>query len=247
MKTNTLALKTAAAATFLLNSFMYSQDLVSLNVGTTLPQYTYDASSKVVTAQMTVRNTGFANSNAFDVALFLKDVNSSTEYEIDRSNYSGLSYNQLGNANTLYITNWTINLSNETQLPGGTYKVQARINDNQNAYETNYTNNQENFGNASFTYVQAVTGIKENASSFQASVFPNPSTGIFRLELHNEQLTSSKLTVDIYNALGEKVYSTFHIGSESSFDVDLSHQAKGLYFIKLSSEEKSVTQKLILK
>lgn len=247
MKTNTLALKTSVAATFLLNSFMYSQDLVSLNVGTTLPQYTYDAGSKVITAQMTVRNTGFFNCNAFDVALFLKDANSSAEYEIDRSNFSGLSYNQLNNANTLYITNWTVNLNNESQVPSGTYKVQARINDNQSAFETNYTNNLENFGNASFTYVQTVTGIEENVSSFQASVFPNPSTGAFRVEFNKEHLASSKLTIDVYNALGEKVNSASLNGTESYFDVDLSRQAKGLYFVKLSNDQKSVTQKLILK
>lgn len=247
MKTNTLALKTSFAATFLLNGFMYSQDLVSLNVGTTLPQYTYDASSKVITAQMTVRNTGFFNCNAFDVALFLKDANSSAEYEIDRSNFSGLSYNQLNNANTLYITNWTVNLNNESQVPSGTYKVQAKINDNQDAFETNYTNNLENFGNSSFTYVQSVTGIQENANTFQLSVFPNPTTGIFRLELNKEQLASSKLSIDIYNMVGEKVNAISLNGRDSSFDIDLTNQAKGLYFVKLSSDQKSVTRKLILK
>ena len=243
----TLLSKTTLGASLLVCSTMHAQDLISLNVGTTLPSYTYAPTTKEITAQMTVRNVGFFNSNAFDVALFLRNINTSTEYEIDRTNFSGLSYNQLGNANTLYITNWIVDLDDKPQVPGGTYRVIARINDNQNAYETNYTNNQENFGNLSLVYTQASVGIKENNGSLNSTIFPNPTNGIFRIEFAEEKSINTEALVEIYTITGEKVYSLSTSASPSLLEFDLSDHAKGIYFVKTTNKYGFDMKKLVVK
>jgi hypothetical protein len=246
MKTSILLSKTTLVAALVVCGSAQAQDLISLNVGTTLPSYTYEPSSKEITAQMTVRNVGFFNSTAFDVALFLKNSNTSTEYEIDRTNYSGLSYNQLGNANTLYITNWIVDLDDKPAVPGGTYRLIARINDNQNAFETNFTNNQENFGNLSFVYASASVGIQENKSDLHSTIFPNPTNGIFRVEFSDAQLVNTEVKFEIYNVVGGKIDSFSRLVSQPFVDVDLTNQPKGVYFLKIENGSKDTIKKIVV-
>ena|SRR3990172_11664508 len=78
--------------------------------------------------------------------------------------------------------------------------------------------------------------VNELSNSFNISVFPNPSNGIFTLQ-SAEEITS----VEIYNVLGEKVWS----GSEQ-IEIDLSAQSKGIYFVKVLSTDKVSTQKIVI-
>jgi len=232
-------LKILTLATFLSGGISYSQDLTSINVGVTLPTYTFNASTNEITAQMTVRNVGFFNSNAFDVALFLKNVNTNTEYEIDRVNQSGLSYNQLNNANTLYITNWVVDLDSEPQVPLGTYRLIAKINDNQNATETNYTNNNELFGNKNFSYTSSSVGLKENLKQSSVSVYPNPTEEYLYLKTEGKSLSEFRLlAMDGRLLLKETI-------TNSVARIELADLPAGIYFAEISGPEFLVTKKII--
>jgi hypothetical protein len=70
------------------------------------------------------------------------------------------------------------------------------------------------------------------------SVYPNPSSGIFKITSSIE-----KGTFEIYNVQSKKVYS----GSVSSnFQIDISEQPNGIYFLQLSTSEGMVNKKIIL-
>ena len=83
---------------------------------------------------------------------------------------------------------------------------------------------------------------KTNSSSTpsQFSINPNPSTGLFSLQLSEN--TPSQ--VFIYNSLGEVVYQSSTINNQSS--IDLSSHPRGIYFIKLISEGNIYTEKIII-
>jgi len=78
-----------------------------------------------------------------------------------------------------------------------------------------------------------VTGIANvNSANDPIKVYPNPNTGVFRMQLPT---INDKLTVEIYNVVGQKVYSQLSIGNVESI-IDLSSQPNGLYFYRVISE-----------
>lgn len=61
------------------------------------------------------------------------------------------------------------------------------------------------------------------------TIYPNPNNGVFTIQ---SSVVSGKLLVEVYNVLGEKVYSQFIVNS-SSFIVNLSKQPQGIYFYRV--------------
>jgi len=88
----------------------------------------------------------------------------------------------------------------------------------------------------------STSGIIENNNMSSVSVFPNPSNGSFVLSFDNTELAYEKL--EIYNPLGEQVYTTSTINQQ--MHIDLNNQSKGIYFIKLENGLGIYTQKIIL-
>ena len=85
-------------------------------------------------------------------------------------------------------------------------------------------------------------GLIENDLANEISVFPNPSNGIFQLNFKNEQ--SFIGTLEIYNAIGEKVYAESNI--EEQMQIDLSAFSKGIYYLEIISATKNYYQKIIV-
>jgi hypothetical protein len=81
-----------------------------------------------------------------------------------------------------------------------------------------------------------VLSLKENKGFL---LFPNPTSGTFKIQ--SPQLKNSQL--EIFNMLGEKIYSDFTLGEEST--VSLNAPA-GIYFVRVSDGEKAYTQKLVV-
>jgi len=74
------------------------------------------------------------------------------------------------------------------------------------------------------------------------SVYPNPSSGIFNIEWPNNENTS----ITVYNYLGQKILEKKNIIT-GSYPLDLSNQSKGLYILKIASNGKLASKKIILK
>ena len=87
-------------------------------------------------------------------------------------------------------------------------------------------------------------------SNEQWTIFPNPSNGIFKLQMNPQHSGSvDNYQISIFNLVGEKVYSivnTKMVTQNSLLSVDLSAQSKGVYFLQIIYENKSVVNKKII-
>ncbi len=111
---------------------------------------------------------------------------------------------------------------------------------------TTYTVNGTNANGCSnvTTVVQNVspcTGIQtvNNTSSALVKVYPNPSNGIFMVELEN---TLSK-AISIIDFTGKVVMQ--HSTNESSFNIDISQLANGIYHVKIVNDNAIHVLKLV--
>lgn len=79
-------------------------------------------------------------------------------------------------------------------------------------------------------------------------VYPNPSTGKFRLILPENPIHSS-CSVQIINTVGSVVYSSEinHTQGNSSIDFDVSNLQSGLYFLKFNTGYRIYLDKLIIR
>ena len=76
------------------------------------------------------------------------------------------------------------------------------------------------------------------------NVFPNPSTGIFNVTLVPQK---ESINFEIFDIRGKQIQAEIISANQSQFNFDLSNVSKGVYFLKLSNENISTTQKLIVK
>jgi len=86
-----------------------------------------------------------------------------------------------------------------------------------------------------------VVGIEEKQSSHktQVAIYPNPSTGIFTLQLDNP----SYYSISITSITGQMIFSEEFTGRE--FQVDLSAARAGIYFITVRTDKISWTGKVM--
>lgn len=86
------------------------------------------------------------------------------------------------------------------------------------------------------------TGIDEDLNNLSVNLYPNPSNGIFSINLKN---THTQKVIDIRNVLGERVYSA-NLSDEKT-KIDLSTEKKGIYFYQLKTENEIIsTGKIII-
>ncbi|HXB14086.1 MAG TPA: T9SS type A sorting domain-containing protein, partial [Bacteroidia bacterium] len=77
----------------------------------------------------------------------------------------------------------------------------------------------------------------ENVVSNPAGVviYPNPNNGQFIIQLSNSNKLSASSQLEIYNMIGEEIYSQFNIHN-SAFNIDLTSRANGIYLYRVLSE-----------
>ncbi|MCW3072234.1 MAG: repeat-containing protein [Bacteroidetes bacterium] len=81
---------------------------------------------------------------------------------------------------------------------------------------------------------------EEEMQEEDVTIYPNPSTGVFKIETEEDE----KAMIYVYNMKGEKVKSFVHRGTISS--MDLGGMPKGIYMVKIITEDKSISKKIIL-
>ena len=95
----------------------------------------------------------------------------------------------------------------------------------------------------------ATTGIETHTQqTAQVSVYPNPSTGIFKLQLNSVSDNVSTVQINVTNILGEIIYSSEEQISNNclSKEIDLQNADNGAYFMKVSIGDKTYTSKTII-
>ncbi len=83
-----------------------------------------------------------------------------------------------------------------------------------------------------------VTGIAENASNLNVTIFPNPVSSI--LTINNVKDSE----ISIYNILGSEIMTVNSINNIKT--IDMSNLSEGTYFVKISNERGVVTEKVVI-
>jgi plastocyanin len=89
----------------------------------------------------------------------------------------------------------------------------------------------------------SITGIAENQSQTNISVYPNPSNGQFQFTIDGSQVAKN-CKVEIYNVQGERIYQS--VITDTKSDIDLSNQTNGIYFVKIYNGQTILTKKIVI-
>jgi len=88
-------------------------------------------------------------------------------------------------------------------------------------------------------------GVGEDAESIALEVYPNPTKGIFNVDINTVELINAKLQV--VDALGKVVLEQQALAQGSNqISVDLSNNQQGIYFVIVSSEDQRIVKKIFL-
>jgi len=153
-------------------------------------------------------------------------------YEIPDVNFSS---NSIGNI-TEYA--WTFEggepaTSNEenptiSYYVPGVYSVSLTVSDGDN--ENTITKDD-------FITVHYWVGFEER-ETLKYKLYPNPSSGIFTLEV------SADVSVEIRNTVGSLIYQNENISAKET--IDLSQKAKGIYFVTVRNANQSFVEKIVI-
>ncbi len=83
-------------------------------------------------------------------------------------------------------------------------------------------------------------------NSFEANIYPNPSSGMFNLELKN--MLEGKLSVGIYNQFGQEVYFAEQTIDNTFYreQFDMNSLPSGLYLIHIANGENKLTRRALI-
>jgi hypothetical protein len=86
------------------------------------------------------------------------------------------------------------------------------------------------------------TDVNEWTNEASFLVYPNPTKGVFKVA----NGSNSNIKIEIYNAMAEIIYKSESV--EAKTEIDLSKEPKGIYFIRLTQDNKTfeTPQKLII-
>ncbi len=92
---------------------------------------------------------------------------------------------------------------------------------------------------------EILSSLEDKIFDGKLSVHPNPSKGIFNLDL--VEVNSGEYVISVTNILGEVVYfETRNVNNTSSTKLDLSNLNNGIYMLNVQNENSNINKKLII-
>jgi hypothetical protein len=181
------------------------------------------------------------------------DANGCTGSASGNTNVSSNAYVDLG-ADTIICSTATLTL-NAGNFSAYTWQ--------DNSTASNFIVNGNNLGPGNYTFyvnvtdangcngadtihvnVSICTGIAA-AAGFSFGVLPNPSEGIFTLQLNNS--FADEISVEVFNLQGQHVMTRhIEINSSDRAEIDLTVLGKGIYYLRVSDGENSAVEKIII-
>ncbi|MCA6365212.1 MAG: PKD domain-containing protein [Bacteroidetes bacterium] len=92
-----------------------------------------------------------------------------------------------------------------------------------------------------------ITGMETNTLTAGFAVNPNPNNGLFNVSFVSE--TTSDYTVEVFNALGQMVYSEMiaNFSGQYNREMNLSAFGAGLYTLRVRSNQGEATRRIVVK
>ncbi len=92
----------------------------------------------------------------------------------------------------------------------------------------------------------AMVSVKEiQTDNVEFSLYPNPSIG--NVSLNIENLNSSKSLIEVFDMIGNKIFAgEYNSALTKRVDIHLEKEQAGIYFVRVSVNNKSVTKKVSL-
>ena len=97
-----------------------------------------------------------------------------------------------------------------------------------------------------YTTPCTVTGIESIAEDLQIKLFPNPSSGKFTVYVASNGHAYSTIGIDIFNMVGDKVYTGSSRHMSTPLEIDLLNVPDGFYTAKVYVQDKILTEKIVI-
>lgn len=89
------------------------------------------------------------------------------------------------------------------------------------------------------------TGLDEMTSDLNVNLYPNPANNFVTIEIF-DKLNSDNLTLEILNSIGQVVESKSIDNAKEQIIMDVNNFSKGLYLVRVSSNNMYITKKLLI-
>lgn len=131
---------------------------------------------------------------------------------------------------------------NSVDIPGATNQSYDVL---QSGLYTVIVGNSNGCVNSANKYV-LISGFAE-LSDATISIYPNPSSGNFMVELLND-LIAGEVSIEVVNTLGQKVFSCQQRINSADWkkEIDLGDVARGIYFIEIKTQKDYLKKKIII-
>jgi len=141
--------------------------------------------------------------------------------------------------------NWTANIPNQSDGTTVYYYIAAESNDGKE--QVRPITAPDGYYKFTVTGIVSTNDLEDN-TSFDA-IFPNPANAITCIPLNTNQVLENA-TIELMDVLGRtvaRIYEGNIPAGESKYFVDASRYEAGTYFVRLTSNNNSVSQKLMIK
>jgi len=98
---------------------------------------------------------------------------------------------------------------------------------------------------AIYPIVQTTVDVNEHIESEGLIVYPNPSNGLFIID--NNKEIHGNIKLEIFNSSGNCILDQSYENGNNPISFDISGYPSGIYMVKISEEQESLTQKILKK
>jgi hypothetical protein len=90
------------------------------------------------------------------------------------------------------------------------------------------------------------TGISEISEQWAVEIFPNPSNGVFSIDINTK--SNKPVSMSLFNTFGKELYKMENVSIKSSkvIELDLTAQPDGIYFINLTGDGINMIRKVVI-
>ena len=91
--------------------------------------------------------------------------------------------------------------------------------------------------------INSTVGVEDQSIESLMKIYPNPSSGIFNIDLNGKLVENVK--VKVYDAMGKAIYES-QSSNTSMIEIDLSNNASGVYMLNMEIDGVIYSRRLVI-